>query len=111
MVRLNILAAVIGAVSGVQALETRFSAPGGELCGAKAPTGFESVAAAFAQFEEVARSSNNGTASEKRAITYIDTYFHVVARSTALSGGYVPAAQLTNQLKIMNQHYGMLLTS
>lgn len=30
----------------------------------------------------------------------------VVARSTSLSGGYVPQSQLTAQLSVMNSNYG-----
>lgn len=110
MVRLNIFAAVLGAAS-VQALpngmEARSAAhPDG--CGAIAPVGFEAVTAAFGSFEAAERSAGNESALAERQTTTItiDTYFHVVARSTALSGGYVPASQLTNQLAIMNTHYG-----
>lgn len=110
MVRLNIFAAVLGAVS-VQALPNGMEArsvahPDG--CGALAPTGFEQVASAFASFEAAERFSANASSLAERqtATITIDTYFHVVARSTALSGGYVPAAQLTRQLAIMNEHYG-----
>ena len=113
MVRILNLAVLLGsAFTSVQAH------PEGELrvrarpagCGAEAPAGFDAVAAAFGQFEAAARSANNGTAeNEKRAVVTIDTYVHVVARSTALSGGYVPATQITRQIAVMNQHYGEYL--
>lgn len=38
----------------------------------------------------------------------VNVYFHVVARSTAASGGYVTAAQIANQVAVMNNNYGEL---
>ena len=37
----------------------------------------------------------------------IQTYFHVVAKTKTIAGGYVPAASLAKQLKVMNADYGM----
>jgi hypothetical protein len=35
----------------------------------------------------------------------VPVYFHVVAKSTSLSGGYIPTSQLTSQLQVMNDNY------
>ncbi|OBT57577.1 hypothetical protein VE04_02808 [Pseudogymnoascus sp. 24MN13] len=35
----------------------------------------------------------------------VNVYFHVVAKSTAASGGYVTAAQIANQVTVMNNNY------
>ncbi|KAJ4302444.1 hypothetical protein N0V88_002588 [Collariella sp. IMI 366227] len=40
-----------------------------------------------------------------QAVTTVDVYFHVVASSTALSGGYLTDAMLTAQLNTMNAAY------
>jgi len=37
----------------------------------------------------------------------IQTYFHVVAKSTALTDGYVSSSTLSKQLKVLNDNYGM----
>lgn len=57
--------------------------------------------------KEVGISSKFAGNLSSAAIT-IDTYFHVVAISTAVNGGYVPQASLTKQLAVMNQNYGRL---
>lgn len=51
-------------------------------------------------------SSRIATADVSAAATItIQTYFHVVAKSTAASGGYISATALTNQLAVMNSNY------
>ncbi|KAM3070215.1 hypothetical protein ACMFMG_010052 [Clarireedia jacksonii] len=35
----------------------------------------------------------------------VNTYFHVVAKSSSLSGGYVTSTQLSNQIAVMNEDY------
>jgi len=47
-----------------------------------------------------AAAGDNGTLT-------IQTWFHVVAKSTSLSDGYVPESQLTDQLAVLNSNYGM----
>jgi hypothetical protein len=81
-----------------------------ELCAAEPSAEFLADAAAFASLEQYGDNStrlNIASASEARAAPIvIDTYFHVVARSTSLSGGYVPQSQLTAQFNTLNSNYG-----
>lgn len=61
--------------------------------------------------EEAASKSAIGSLAADGAISALATitvnvYFHVVARSTAASGGYVTAAQIAQQLAVMNDNYG-----
>ena len=54
--------------------------------------------------EKVAAASNISLSANT---LQIQTYFHVVAKSTALSDGYVPSTALAKQLAVMNDNYGM----
>ncbi|KAK3986745.1 hypothetical protein QBC44DRAFT_272393 [Cladorrhinum sp. PSN332] len=77
--------------------------PGRFSCGAPEPTEDQlAVAQEFAKDEAYAIA--NGTFA-KRAITYVDTYFHVVASSTAASDGYLSDALLTAQFNTLNAAY------
>lgn len=75
-------------------------------CGTEPPAEFVEAVSQIAAWEAEARVNGTATDSARAATVTIDTYFHVVARTTALSGGYVPAAQITNQVKVLNEHYG-----
>ncbi|KAK4164361.1 hypothetical protein QBC43DRAFT_378767 [Cladorrhinum sp. PSN259] len=78
--------------------------PGRFSCGAPEPTQEHlAIAANFAKEEALAIA--NGTAFAKRAITYVDIYFHVVASSTAASDGYLSDSLLTAQLNALNAAY------
>jgi len=61
--------------------------PGRFSCGAPEPSA-EHVAISQAFAKDEAMAIANGTVT-KRAVTTIDVYFHVVASSTAASGGYL----------------------
>ncbi|KAI9046526.1 hypothetical protein LZ554_009273 [Drepanopeziza brunnea f. sp. 'monogermtubi'] len=65
------------------------------------PADFVQAVSQMVEFEANATT----TESARRATVTVDTYVHVVARSTALSGGYVPASQITRQIEVMNEHY------
>jgi hypothetical protein len=68
------------------------------------PADFVQAVSQMVEFE----ANATATESARRATVTVDTYVHVVARSTALSGGYVPASQITRQIEVMNEHYGEL---
>lgn len=64
-----------------------------------------------AKFQDLEAASDNSTSmsiasdvSAAATIT-IQTYFHVVARSTSLSGGYLSQSTLNTQLSVMNSNY------
>lgn len=61
--------------------------PGRFSCGAPEPSA-EHVAISQEFAKEEAYAIANGTVA-KRAVTYVDAYFHVVASSTAASDGYL----------------------
>lgn len=69
-------------------------------CGTKATPEFLAASEAMATRE----LAGNNTFSAQATIE-IDTYFHVVAASNSLSGGYVPQSQLTAQLAVLNEAY------
>jgi len=60
------------------------------------------ITQALAAEEAAFAASGNVTA---RATVNVDVYFHVIASSSSLSGGYVPQSQITNQLSVMNQAF------
>jgi hypothetical protein len=78
------------------------AAPSSEIfgCGTKTTPEILEVSRQFAAEE----ASGNGNFSIDATIE-VDLYFHVVASSTSLSGGYVPESQLTAQLNVMNEAY------
>lgn len=108
MARFAFLTALLAStITGTQAHPQPRDVTRNAACGSEPPAGFVETAAVFGSFEAAARA--NGTEENARLATVtIDTYFHVVARTTALSGGYIPASQLTAQLSAMNSHYGKL---
>ncbi|KAF2790694.1 zincin [Melanomma pulvis-pyrius CBS 109.77] len=62
----------------------------------------------LAAAEAMAAAEANSTSSDDfsiQATLTIQTYFHVVAKNTAASGGYIPQSQLTQQLSVMNSNY------
>ncbi|EKD14151.1 metalloprotease [Drepanopeziza brunnea f. sp. 'multigermtubi' MB_m1] len=65
------------------------------------PADFVQAVSQMVEFEANATT----TESSRRATVTVDTYVHVVARSTSLSGGYVPASQIARQIEVMNEHY------
>ncbi|KAK4104429.1 metalloprotease MEP1-like protein [Parathielavia hyrcaniae] len=75
----------------------------GFSCGAPEPDAEHiKISQQFAQSEAAFRASGNVST---RAVTTVDTYFHVVASSTSLSGGYLTDAMLTAQLNTLNQAF------
>ncbi|KAH8896425.1 metalloprotease, partial [Thozetella sp. PMI_491] len=72
-------------------------------CGAPSPTEEQvAQAKAFAVQEAAARVAGNVTA---RATINVNVYFHVLATSTSVSGGYLSSATLASQLAAMNDAY------
>ena len=90
------LLAGLGAVSTAAAvgLEGRFN------CKAEATPEFLRAAAEMAELE-----ANGGATSLAAAATTVNVYFHVVARSNSVSGGYISNATLIRQLDVMNQDF------
>ncbi|ORY56354.1 uncharacterized protein BCR38DRAFT_355844 [Pseudomassariella vexata] len=87
---------LLGALAATSALAYR-------ACGAPDPTEDQmEVAHSFSIQEEAARIAGNVT---KRADINVKVYFHVLASSTSVSGGYISAATLTRQLAAMNKAY------
>ncbi|KAK3377624.1 hypothetical protein B0H63DRAFT_451492 [Podospora didyma] len=70
-------------------------------CGTREPTTAELRLSQLIASQEEALVGN----VTKRATINIDTYFHVVASSTSLSGGYLTSTMLNNQLSVMNAAY------
>ena len=78
-------------------------------CGTEPSAAFLAKSAEFAALE-ASNSSRVAAADVSAAATItIQTYFHVVAKSTAASGGYIPQSSLTQQLSVMNDNYGEVL--
>ncbi|KAK4186189.1 hypothetical protein QBC35DRAFT_281396 [Podospora australis] len=86
--------------------------PGRFSCGAPEPSAehikvshdfaLQEAEAVVNSFKNLDARDGNVTA---QAITYVDTYFHVVASSTSLSGGYLSDSALTAQLNALNAAY------
>ncbi|CAJ2506506.1 Uu.00g006360.m01.CDS01 [Anthostomella pinea] len=76
---------------------------GTRLCGTPDPTA-EQIEASMAMLEQERQFRASG---ESRALASfeVDTYFHVVASSTAASGGYLTQTMINNQLAVMNADY------
>ena len=78
-------------------------------CGTEPSAAFLAKSAEFAALE-ASNSSGVAAADFSAAATItIQTYFHVVAKSTAAAGGYIPKSSLTQQLAVMNDNYGELI--
>jgi hypothetical protein len=93
------LGAIVSSVTAHPANEARAGTNFG--CGVKAPSAaFLKSSAAMA----IAEANSTDDFTTQATIT-VNTYFHVVAKSTAASGGYIPASQLTQQLAVMNSNY------
>lgn len=107
---LAVLAALAPAVFAHPAADIAERQTGRYSCGAEPSSEFLAEAASFSNLEKTYDNSsarfNIAQPSSLRATIVIQTYFHVVARSTALSGGYIPQSQLTAQLNVMNSNYG-----
>jgi hypothetical protein len=107
MVRLSALVAAFAAFMPAT-LAHPANGPRNSLMGC----GTEPSEAFLAKSAEMAALEANSSVAEFKAsaaaatIT-IQTYFHVVARSSAASGGYIPQSQLTQQLAVMNSNYGI----
>ncbi|KAK4121223.1 metalloprotease [Parathielavia appendiculata] len=72
-------------------------------CGAPEPDAEHiKISQKFAEKEAAFAASGNFSI---QAVTTVDTYFHVVASSTSLSGGYLTDAMLTAQLNALNEAY------
>jgi len=107
MVRFTLLASLIaGAITTVSAHPQPRDESRQIGCGTEPPAEFLEAASQISAWEKETFTNATRTDSARAATVTIDTYIHVVARSTALSGGYVPAAQLTNQISVLNEHYG-----
>ncbi|KAI1248649.1 hypothetical protein MGN70_009849 [Eutypa lata] len=79
------------------------SAAAQRACGAPTPTDEQiEVAKLFAEQEAAVRIAGNST---RRAAINVNVYFHVLASSTSVSGGYISASTLTQQLAAMNAAY------
>ncbi|KAL2061241.1 hypothetical protein VTL71DRAFT_7514 [Oculimacula yallundae] len=73
-------------------------------CGVVPTPEFIETAKAMAVEEEaLGRSLLSDSAA--LATTTVNVYFHVVARSSAASGGYISASQISQQLAVMNANY------
>ncbi|TFK61066.1 hypothetical protein BDN72DRAFT_805281, partial [Pluteus cervinus] len=66
-------------------------------CGTHLPQ--EQIVAAEAHFQA------NQVPSVASAAHVVNVYFHVIANSTALAGGYVPDSQLHSQVDVLNEGY------
>ncbi|TGJ76147.1 hypothetical protein E0Z10_g10920 [Xylaria hypoxylon] len=74
------------------------------LCGTPEPTNQQKAESrAMLEIERIALA--RGESSRALAGFTINTYFHVVASSTALSGGYLTQTMLNNQLAVLNSAY------
>jgi hypothetical protein len=109
MVRLSTLVAALTAF-----MPATLAYPANGPCNSLMGCGTEPSAAFLAKSEEIAALEANSSVAEftssaaVAATITIQTYFHVVARSSAASGGYIPQSQLTQQLAVMNSNYGAL---
>ncbi|KAI3317849.1 metalloprotease [Xylariaceae sp. AK1471] len=73
------------------------------LCGTPEPTKQQlAESRAMLEKERIALAKGEGRAL---ATFNVNTYFHVVASSTSLSGGYLTQTMLNNQLAVMNSAY------
>lgn len=81
-------------------------------CGVVPTPEFLATAKEMAAQEAASKSALGVLAADVSAAATINVnvYFHVVARSTAASGGYVTAAQIANQVTVMNNNYGEFVT-
>lgn len=83
-------------------------------CGVVPTAEFLATAKEMAAEEAASKSALGALAADgaisAAAAINVNVYFHVVARSTAASGGYVTAAQIQNQLTVMNNNYGEFVT-
>ncbi|KAL2158250.1 hypothetical protein VTH06DRAFT_4570 [Thermothelomyces fergusii] len=105
--RFTPIALAAAAVHGVVAAPQRETRPapssGTFACGAPEPDAEHiRISQQFAAQEAELLASGNLTT---QATISVDVYFHVVARSTSLSGGYIPDSQLSAQLQVLNQAY------
>ncbi|KAL2152737.1 hypothetical protein VTH82DRAFT_5922 [Thermothelomyces myriococcoides] len=105
--RFTPIALAAAAVHGVVAAPQREvrPAPGEQVfsCGAPEPDAEHiKISQQFAAQEAELLASGNLTT---QATINVDLYFHVVATSTDLSGGYIPDSQLSAQLQVLNQAY------
>lgn len=70
------------------------------ICGAPEPSAEQlAIANSFAVQEAMALAAGNLT---ERATITVNTYFHVLASSTSVSGGYLSASTIASQLAAMN---------
>lgn len=82
----------------------------GKGCGTVPSAAFLASAAEMAKVEanatyHAAMNLKTDAGYSAAATITIQTYFHVIAKSTALSGGYITSTMLTNQLAVMNSNY------
>jgi hypothetical protein len=75
-------------------------------CGTAPTDDFVAKTKQLAALELNSAGIHSKLAGNSSATLTIDTYFHVVAKSTVVSGGYIPQASLTRQLAVMNENYG-----
>ncbi|CZT44468.1 related to Extracellular metalloprotease VDBG_01143 [Rhynchosporium secalis] len=77
-------------------------------CGVVPTPEFIAAAQAIAAEEEAQKASLGASlVSDVSALatTTVNVYFHVVSKSNAVSGGYVSASQITQQLAVLNSNY------
>jgi hypothetical protein len=109
MVQFTLLAALLAVVPSVFAHPANGPRATKFGCGTAPSPAFLAQAAKFEELEAANDNSSRisiADVSAARATITIQTYFHVVAKSTSLSGGYVPQSQLNSQIAVMNSNYG-----
>ncbi|KAK4034306.1 metalloprotease [Parachaetomium inaequale] len=105
--RFTPFALAAAAASGALAAPQREVRPAGRGfgCGAPEPDAEHiKISQQFAAQEAQARVAASGNFTIQ-AVTTVDTYFHVVAASTSVSGGYITDTMLNNQLAALNEAY------
>lgn len=83
-------------------------------CGVVPTAEFLAAAEEMAAEESVSKSALGALVSDgdisAAATINVNVYFHVVAKSTAASDGYVTAAQIDKQVTVLNDNYGEFAT-
>ncbi|KAH8592158.1 extracellular metalloprotease [Bisporella sp. PMI_857] len=108
MVRLTTLASGLALClpSAFAHPSTADRATGGKFgCGVQPTEQFITASRNLAAKEAKSPFHTLGKAYSNASTITIDTYFHVVARSKSLSGGYVPPEQLESQLAVLNDNF------
>ncbi|KAK0102725.1 hypothetical protein ONS95_006327 [Cadophora gregata] len=109
MARFTLLLSFLAAISPIMAHPTNGPRDTKFGCGVVPTEEFLAVAKDMADQEAASKSALGASAlaaeGAAAAVITVNVYFHVVARSTVASGGYVTASQITQQLAVMNNNY------